>query len=76
MSEWRDISTAPHGRVLLLYGTLCGHALTPGHPSFPIRVIGYWDDIDNAWALSDTTYLGPFIEPTHWADCPEPPESK
>jgi hypothetical protein len=68
---WRSIESAPKDAVLLLYGTLLGGS--PEHPRQPIRAVGYWDEIDEAWALSDTTWEGPFMNPTHWQRPPAPP---
>lgn len=74
--SWQDISTAPKDRVLLLFGTLSGPGLDESHPEGPRRVVGYWDSMDEAWALTDTPWSGPFFEPTYWAECPPPPGSK
>lgn len=70
---WRfDMENAPRDRVLLLYGNLYGMS-EQGHPNGLIRVCGYWDTIDEAWALTDTTWAGPFIKPVAWREAPESP---
>jgi len=69
-AAWQPIETAPQDDVLLLYGTLRQPGLTGEHPRGAIRAVGYWDEIDQAWALSDTTWDGPFFNPTHWMPCP------
>lgn len=33
----------------------------------------YWDSIDGAFCLTGATWIGPFIEPTHWMLPPPPP---
>lgn len=71
--QWRDISTAPKGRVILLFGQI-GYGRSEAHPTGPIRACGYWDEIDEAWAFTNTTWEGPFMAPTHWTDLPSPPE--
>jgi hypothetical protein len=75
MNEWRPISTAPKDDVLLLYGTLYGSDDEWLLPKGLIRACGYWEKLDEAWALTDTTWAGPFIKPTHWQPLPPPPAS-
>lgn len=73
--EWRSMDSAPLDEVILLFGQLCGQAYDEQmHPSQPVRACGYWDEIDGAWALTDTTWAGPFIEPTHWRPLGPTPE--
>ena len=61
--------------VVLLKGTIDRATLTDDEDScFPretIRVVGYWDSIDSAWALTSTPWYGPFFNPTHYAVFPE-----
>jgi hypothetical protein len=61
--------------VLLLKGTLDRSTLTqPGDEMFPrqtVRTVGYWDSLDEAWALTTTPWYGPFFNPTHYAVFPD-----
>ena len=72
MSKWKDISTAPKDRVILGYGQ-------PGDID-GMRFAGpsvhsiYWDEIDSAFCLTGSTWVGPFINPTHWMPLPSPPK--
>jgi hypothetical protein len=70
MSAWQPIETAPRDRVVLLYGPLV--QATDLHPKGAIRVTGFWCEIDG-WSLVSTTWTGPFIKPTHWAELPDAP---
>lgn len=72
MSAWSPANTAPKDRPVLLYGKLT--QATPERPQGAIRVVGYWDEIDGAWALTSTTWAGPFFKPTHWAELPAVPD--
>lgn len=75
VSGWRPIETAPKdGTTILVFG----------HPE-SIELVRYtraavysaaWDNIDEAFCLSGGTWLGPFIEPSHWMPIPEPPKTK
>lgn len=73
MSEWQDISTAPKDcSNIVLFGTVTStDQLTFGDK--PGVYTGYWDDIDEAWCMSASTFSGPFVTPTHWQPLPEPP---
>lgn len=74
---WLPIKSAPKVHPLLLFGTVKpGPGHTPDHPVRPIRAVGYWDEIDEAWCLSDTPWSGPFFEPTHWRPLPPPPTTE
>lgn len=77
MSEWRTIDSAPRdGTRVLVYGkpeplrmdgeTLVEWNITGVHAA-------YWDACDGAFCLDGGSWLGPFIEPTHWQPLPEPP---
>ena len=80
---WREISqNLEDGRdprtagVLLLKGKLdvstLGNELdTNVYPRQTIRVMGYWDSLDEAWALTSTPWYGPFFLPTHYAVLPD-----
>ena len=73
---WRGIESAPKDALLLLWGLLDPHPQEAGlHGSLdrPSRAAGYWDDIDQAWSLAGSTWLGPWFKPTHWMPLPEPP---
>lgn len=41
--------------------------------SFPVSenmvVVGYYDWLDEAWALSSTPFYGPFFIPSYYAEC-------
>lgn len=79
--EWIDIkSRCPNGRdprnvgVCLLKGTVDHSTLDADQRSSflkgVIRVVGYYDFIDEAWALTSTPWYGPFFNPTHYAIFP------
>lgn len=76
MTEWRDISTAPKDRVLLLYGHIdpstSFEALRWNEPSV---FTGAWDSIDEAWVPLGGTWEGPFMVVSHWAERPDGPDS-
>lgn len=72
--DWFPIESAPRDEVILLFGPI-GHGRSPEHPRGPIRAVGYWDVIDGAWAYTNTTWCGPFADPTHWMPLPLPPQS-
>lgn len=61
--------------VLLLRGALDRSTLTgDGDEMFPrqnVRTVGYWDSLDEAWALTTTPWYGPFFIPTHYAVFPD-----
>lgn len=72
MSEWKPIESAPKD------GT---HVLLFGRPSdqeglrfkSKARLTGYWDNIDEAWCATTSTWEGPFIDATKWQPLPPPP---
>lgn len=78
MSEWQDIATAPKdGTPILVYGTpddlvMNGDVLL----SFKRHGIhlARWDSVDQAFCLDGGSWLGPFIEPSHWCALPNPPK--
>lgn len=72
---WQSMADAPRDRPVLLLGKLCGQAVNQGHPTGLIRAVGYWDTVDEAWALTDTTWEGPFMAPVAWAELPDLPRS-
>ena len=70
--DWQPIDTAPKdGRSILVYGLpkdIEGVRFTaPGVHA------AYWDSIDSSYCLKGASWLGPFIEPTHWMELPAPP---
>lgn len=74
--EWKTIDTAPKDALILLYGLLRPHpeqAELYGGLDRPTRAAGYWDEIDGAWCVAGSTWLGPWFDPTAWTDLPPPP---
>jgi hypothetical protein len=69
MSEWQDISTAPHGEeVLLGWWTQDGH----GGVNWECEVhAASW-----GWQRDGITYRGRRVQATHWMPLPSPPEAK
>ena len=72
-SEWQPIETAPKdGTSILVFGK-------PSEVKGAIifRKLGaftaYFDACDDAFCLSGATWMGPFINPTHWMPLPTPP---
>lgn len=78
--EWRSIDTPmpdgsdPKDHRLILRGTIDRTTLSEDEDTwFPrgmVRCFGYWDTIDDAWALETTPWYGPFFFPTHYAVIP------
>ena len=69
---WNTIETAPRDRRLLLFGQMRRYeGLQVNGPEV---FTGYYDDIDDAWCGSGSTAEGPFYDPTHWMELPEPPK--
>lgn len=69
---WQLIATAPKdGSTVLVYGKpsdIDGLRFErPGCHS------AYWDSIDESFCLTGSTWVGPFIEPSHWMAMPAPP---
>lgn len=76
--DWRSIKDdpPPKDREFLAWGKHSGvqNALSPAwRPSWHVV---YWDAIDGAFCVSGATWLGPFIEPTHWQPLPAPPSKE
>jgi len=73
--EWRGIESAPRdGTHVLLFGLPSpndGCEFTN-----PIKLTGYWDDIDAAWCATTSTWVGPFIDATKWQPLPPEPEGE
>lgn len=74
---WLPIETAPKdGAAVLLFGRVSDHP--EGLVSFngDSRITGYWDAMDQAWCASASTWVGPFINASHWQPLPNPPALK
>ena len=77
MNGWQPIETAPKdGRTILVFGkpdnlVISGDELL----TFKQAAIytAAWDEIDSAFCLSGGSWLGPFVDPTHWMPLPAPP---
>lgn len=70
--EWQPIETAPKDGPLLLYGLMGPTEMLRFNG--PIVTSGYyWDSIDG-WYSTASTWVGPFVEPSHWMPLPEPPQ--
>jgi hypothetical protein len=75
--KWKDISTAPKNKVILLWGHI-----DPDIPnenfnwSEPSIFTGYWDEIDQAWCCSGSTWIGPFMKCYFWRELPKKPKIK
>ena len=77
MSDWQPIETAEKTLPLMLFGFLDPHPDSRelyGHLDRPTRAVGYWDEIDEAWCVTGSTWVGPWFKPTHWQPLPEPPK--
>jgi hypothetical protein len=74
--SWQKMDIAPKTRPILLWGKLRDPGVTALHPHQNIRVVGYWDDIDSAWALTSTPWDGPFFEPICWAEIVNAPSQQ
>lgn len=74
--EWQPIETAPKDKLILLFGLLDPHPEDIGlHGNLdrPGRYTGYWCQLDEAWSVAGGTWLGPWVNPTHWMPLPDPP---
>lgn len=76
---WQPIETAPKNYSQILvwqptsFDTMDGETKMASSPAGPYNA--HWDTIDGAWCLSGGTWLGPFLEPTHWMPLPAAPDS-
>ena len=78
MTDWQPIDTAPKDGSVLVFGLPSDLIINNDKLlsfSSPVITTAYWDDIDDSFVLTGGTWLGPFIEPTHWMPLPTPPES-
>ena len=77
MTEWHVIDeSTPRDRTILVYGqpsnlVIDGNELVTFKK--PLACTAMWDEIDGMFCLTGGSWLGPFIEPTHYA-LVEPPE--
>lgn len=76
MSEWRDISTAPQDRPVLIWDALTRHCRVA-------QLCTSIEEGDSAWVYArrfswDAEPALAFIarEPTHWIPLPEPPSDR
>ena len=75
MTHWLPIESAPRGHILV-YGkpqnlVVDGKTLTNYHSAFVHSA--HWDEIDGCFVVDGGSWLGPFVEPTHWMPLPDPP---
>lgn len=73
---WQGMDSAPKDELILLWGYL--DPIPDQRELYvylerPTRVAGYWEDIDQSWAVMGSTWEGPFFNPTHWMPLPPPP---
>ena len=75
VTGWQPIETAPKDQSVLLYGK--SDDTFTSEVSFPHPVVfsGYWCSLDGAWCTTGSSWVGPFMKPTHWQPLPEPPSS-
>jgi len=72
---WRPISDeAKTGASVLVYGLPQSIEGVVFHK--PAVFTAHWDAIDNSFCLDGGTWLGPFVEPTHWMPKPASPIEK
>ena len=85
MGKWQLIGARPdtgkppwEGTTVLVFGkpedlVINGDVLV--HFKKPLVCTANWDELDGAFCLTGGSWLGPFIEPTHWMSLPEPPDA-
>lgn len=74
MSEWQPIETAPIDEPILLFGRIDPRSeFDLLKWDVPCVFSGYYDTIDEAWVPHGGTWLGPFMEVTHWMSLPPEP---
>jgi hypothetical protein len=72
-----DVIKTPKDRLVIIAGYLYGQEIDKDrkenslYPKGIITCIGYYDMIDDAYALTCTPYYGPFIEPVEWCELPK-----
>ena len=74
--EWQPIETAPKDRTILVYGQpsnlkVNGDVLVTYRA--PLVCTAAWDELDDAYVVTGGSWLGPFVDPTHWMPLPKPP---
>lgn len=81
MSQWRDISTAPKDRtVVLLYGIWASEISRPVPK--PTTDIGFWNDGasdhpgNDWWELLTGAGYACWMRPSHWMPLPPPPQQE
>lgn len=70
---WLPIETAPKDRPILVFGQPTD--IENCRFLKPAVYAAYWDEIDRSFCIKGATWLGPFIDPTHWMLEPQPPVS-
>lgn len=63
LTEWREISTAPKDRQILLYDK----------DSYPCVAQGFWE---GSWVMYSEDGFKSSCDPTHYMILPEPPEGE
>ena len=77
MTDWQPIATAPRDHILV-YGQPQNLVIDGNEVATyrgPFVCSAHWDEIDQAYVLDGGSWLGPFIEPTHWMPLPAPPKT-
>lgn len=77
MTKWQLIETAPKdGRTILIFGKPDNLVINESELlTFKQEAIytAAWDEMDGAFCLSGGSWLGPFVDPTHWMPLPKLP---
>lgn len=71
---WKPIETAPRDQVLLLWARMRQPLPESEESNTLRRYVGYWDDIDGAWADGGPT-ADRFLDPVLWHPLPDVPKS-
>ena len=70
--SWLPIESAPKdGATIFVYGL--PESIETVTYRRAASYTAAWDSLDDAFFLSGGTWVGPFIEPTHWMPLPKPP---
>lgn len=67
------MESAPKNRTILVYGRPTDVASLGISYFAAAAYTASWDAIDESFVLSGESWVGPFIEPTHWQERPAPP---
>lgn len=65
---------APKNRLIIIRGHLYGSEFERKRELYPtglITCVGYFDQIDDSYAITSHPYYGPFIKPIEWCELPE-----